>query len=241
MTALPVDAPAVALRRIGRIYPGPPQVRAVYDADLVVRRGEYVAVTGRSGSGKTTLLNLIGLLDRPTEGIYELDGTDVGDLSEAERTAIRGQRIGFVFQEFYLLPYRTAAENVMLALLYGGVEGRAKRHALASDALARVKLAHRASAQPNQLSGGERQRVAIARALVNRPALLLCDEPTGNLDSATAQEILGLIDELHAAGQTVIVITHDAAVAQRAQRTVAILDGRLRTVTPGTEPGKGET
>jgi putative ABC transport system ATP-binding protein len=242
MTTNPSGATTVALRAVGRTYPGPPQVRALEEVDLVIGRGEYLAITGPSGSGKTTLLNLIGLLDRPTEGVYELDGTDVGDLSEAERTAIRGQRIGFVFQEFHLLPYRTAAENVMLALLYGGVEGRAHRHALASQALARVKLAGRASALPNTLSGGERQRVAIARALVNRPALLLCDEPTGNLDSATAQQILWLIDELHSDGQTVVVITHDAAVAQRAQRTVAILDGQLREAVPlGTEPKEEET
>jgi putative ABC transport system ATP-binding protein len=153
-------------------------------------------------------------------------------LTDAERTAVRGQRIGFVFQEFHLLPYRTAAENVTLALMYAGQRGRLARRALTIDALLRVGLAHRTDALPTTLSGGERQRVAIARALVNRPSLLLCDEPTGNLDSATAESILCLLDSLHSEGQTVIVITHDTAVAGRAQRTVAILDGELKDVTP---------
>jgi putative ABC transport system ATP-binding protein len=234
--SLTASIPAVVLRGAGRTYPGPPPVTALRDIDLVVGRGEYLAVTGPSGSGKTTLLNLLGLLDRPTSGAYELDGADVAELGEGERTAIRGQRIGFVFQEFHLLPYRTAAENVVLALLYRGVEGRARRRAMAEEVLARVGLAERISALPSTMSGGERQRVAIARALVNRPALLLCDEPTGNLDSATALDLLGLIDELHAGGQTVVTVTHDAAVARRAQRRVVMLDGRLREVDSRNSP-----
>ena len=225
--------PAVELRKVTRIYPGPPQVVALRDIDLTVRRGEYLAVTGPSGAGKTTLLNLLGLLDRPTSGIYALDGIDVAGLAEVERTAVRGQRIGFVFQQFHLLQYRTAAENVALALMYGGSRDRATRWAAARQALARVGLSSRADAMPTMLSGGEQQRVAIARALVNRPALVLCDELTGNLDSETAAGILRLIDELHGAGQTVIVITHDPAVARRAQRRVAILDGRLHEIPAG--------
>jgi putative ABC transport system ATP-binding protein len=233
------------MRQVGRTYPGPPAVSAVTAVDLVVRRGEYLAITGPSGSGKSTLLNVLGLLDRLTAGYYELDGVDVASLSQAELAALRGQRIGFVFQEFHLLPYRTATENVMLALVYGQHRRHRQRWALAVAALDRVGLRNRANALPSQLSGGERQRVAIARALVNWPSLLLCDEPTGNLDSATAQAILGLIDELHTAGQTVLVVTHDPVVAARAQRRVAMLDGRLHedpadpaTVwrRPGSEP-----
>ncbi|MFD0630370.1 ABC transporter ATP-binding protein [Catenulispora yoronensis] len=205
-------------------YPGPPPVRALRPADLAVARGEYVTVVGPSGSGKSTFLNVVGLLDRPTEGTYELDGIDVSTLRESERTALRGKRIGFVFQSFHLLPYRTATENVLLAQLYNGTR-RALRRPAAREALARVGLGHRRDAVPTHMSGGERQRVAIARALVNRPSLLLCDEPTGNLDTATASGVMQLLDELHAAGLTIVVITHDEAVARRGQRTVTIRDG----------------
>jgi len=229
--------PAIVMREVGRTYPGPPSVSAVRGVDLVVRRGEYLAITGPSGSGKSTLLNLLGLLDRPSTGSYELAGADVARLSEAELAALRGQRIGFVFQEFHLLPYRTAAENVMVALVYGQHRSYRHRWLLAITALQRVGLGHRADALPSQLSGGERQRVAIARALVNRPRLLLCDEPTGNLDSATAQAILALIEELHGAGQTVLVVTHDHAVAGRAQRRVIMLDGRLEEVPAAPAAG----
>ncbi|GAA4235415.1 ABC transporter ATP-binding protein [Actinomadura meridiana] len=218
--------PAILLRGVGRTYPGPPPVTALHDVNLTVARGEYVVIVGPSGSGKSTLLNLLGLLDRPTDGSYGLDGLDVAELRDAERAAVRGQRIGFVFQSFHLLPHRSALENVLLAQLYGGTP-RARRLDAARSALRQVGLEHRTDAPPTTLSGGERQRVAIARALVNRPRLLLCDEPTGNLDTATAATILGLLEDLHTAGQTVLTITHDPAVAGRAGRVVTIRDGRL--------------
>jgi putative ABC transport system ATP-binding protein len=219
--------PVIRLRGIALTYPGPPPVRALQPCDFQVAAGEHVVVVGPSGSGKSTLLNVAGLLDRPTQGVYELDGIDTGSLADRDRTALRGQRIGFVFQSFHLLPYRSAEDNVQLALLYNHCP-RADRHRLAREALERVGLAHRVHALPGTMSGGEQQRVAIARALVTRPSLLLCDEPSGNLDSATTASVLALIDELHADGLTVVVITHDPRVAARAQRTVAIKDGVLR-------------
>jgi putative ABC transport system ATP-binding protein len=198
-------------------------------------------VVGPSGSGKSTLLNLLGLLDRPTAGCYELDGVDTATLNEAERAAVRGQKIGFVFQAFHLLPYRSAEENVMLAQLYVPAAGPDRRPA-AQRVLHLVGLSHRMEATPTTLSGGERQRVAIARALVNRPSLLLCDEPTGNLDSNTADRILDLLDELHRSGQTLVVITHDDNVAHRAQRIVTIRDGRLSEAVKGNvDSGVGES
>ncbi|MFI6522904.1 ABC transporter ATP-binding protein [Spirillospora sp. NPDC050679] len=221
--------PVIRFRGVSVTYPGPPPVHALRPADLTVARGEYVTVVGPSGSGKSTFLNIAGLLDRPTGGVYELDGMDVAALSEAERTAVRGRRIGFVFQSFHLLPHRTATDNVVLAQLYNGVP-RAERRPAARETLRRVGLGHRLDALPSRMSGGERQRVAIARALVNRPSLLLCDEPTGNLDSTTAAEVLALLAELHAAGLTVIVITHAAEVAARARRTVTIRDGVLHSL-----------
>jgi putative ABC transport system ATP-binding protein len=207
-------------------YPGPPPVPALRPTDLSVHHGEYVTVVGPSGSGKSTLLNVLGLLDRPTQGSFDLDGVEVSRLKESDRTALRGRRIGFVFQSFHLLPYRSATENVAMAQLYGGVRRR-DRIPPARAALSRVGLHHRLDALPSTMSGGERQRVAIARALVHRPRLLLCDEPTGNLDTATAAGILGLLDDLHADGITLIVITHDPQVAARGQRTLTIRDGVL--------------
>jgi putative ABC transport system ATP-binding protein len=216
----------LALDKVGLTYAGPPPVRALQGVDLRVRRGEYLAVVGPSGSGKSTFLNLIGLLDAPTEGSYSFEGVDVGALSDRRRTALRGSAIGFVFQSFHLLPHRTAVENVALALLYNG-SPRTGRTDRAMKALDDVGLSQRATALSAHLSGGERQRVAIARALVNSPRLLLCDEPTGNLDSKNAAEVLSLIQGLHAQGQTVVLITHDPSVADRAQRRVQIQDGRL--------------
>ncbi|MFF5936898.1 ABC transporter ATP-binding protein [Streptomyces sp. NPDC012508] len=213
-------------RQVGLTYPGPPPVDALRPCDLTVRRGEFVAVVGPSGSGKSTFLNIAGLLDAPTTGTYLLDGIDTGTLRDADRTALRGRRIGFVFQSFHLLPQRSALENVTLALVYNGAPRR-ERAARAREALEQVGLVHRVDTLPTRLSGGERQRVAVARALVTRPSLLLCDEPTGNLDTANADAVLALLEKLHADGMTVLVITHDPAVAARAKRTVTIRDGRL--------------
>ncbi|WP_069625702.1 ABC transporter ATP-binding protein [Streptomyces niveus] len=218
--------PVVELRGVGLTYPGPPPVEALRPCELTVRRGDFVTVTGPSGAGKSTFLNLVGLLDTQTCGTYLLDGLDTGALGDVDRTALRGRRIGFVFQSFHLLNYRTAVENVALALVYRKMK-RVRRVASAREALARVGLEHRMDALPSTLSGGERQRVAIARALVGEPSLLLCDEPTGNLDTATASSILSLLDELNGAGLTLVVITHDAAVARRGGRTLEIRDGRM--------------
>ncbi|MFG2822540.1 ABC transporter ATP-binding protein [Kitasatospora sp. NPDC048365] len=222
--------PVVEFRQAGLTYPGPPPVTALRPCDLTVDRGEYVTVVGPSGSGKSSFLNLAGLLDAPTTGRYLFDGVDTAQLPDRERTALRGRRIGFVFQSFHLLPHRTAAENVALAMLYVSPSGRraaAARRERAEEALVEVGLGHRLRTTTDRLSGGERQRVAIARALVNRPALILCDEPTGNLDSATAESVLTLLDGLHADGLTVVLITHDPQVAARGRRTVAIRDGEL--------------
>jgi putative ABC transport system ATP-binding protein len=221
--------PVIELRGLARTYAGPPPVPALRPADLVIEPGDYVAVTGPSGSGKSTLLHLLGLLDSPTQGSYLLDGLDTSALSDRDRSALRGSRIGFVFQAFHLLPYRTALENVMLAQLYNQT-ARGARVRAAVDALDAVSLGHRLEALPTTLSGGECQRVAIARALVNRPSLLLCDEPTGNLDSWNAAALMALLDHLNAAGFTIVVITHDASVAAHAGRTIAISDGVLAEV-----------
>ena len=219
--------PVLEMRGAARTYPGPPPVVALRPTDLTVRAGEHVAIIGPSGSGKSTLLNLLGLLDRPTEGRLFLDGIDTATLNERDRTALRGRRIGFVFQAFHLMPHRSTVENVMLAQLYTDRRPKNERRADAVKALTKVGLGHRLGASPSTLSGGERQRVAIARALVNRPALLLADEPTGNLDSQTAATVLDLLAGLVADGLTLLVITHDPSVADRAHRTVAIHDGVL--------------
>ncbi|MFD7555478.1 ABC transporter ATP-binding protein [Streptomyces sp. NPDC059835] len=220
------EPPVIALSGVGRTHPGRPPVVALHPSDLTVHRGEYLAVTGPSGSGKSTLLYLLGLLDTPTRGRYELDGIDTGTLHDRDRSTLRGRRIGFVFQSFHLLPHRTAEENVALAQIYNRTPARSRR-AAALTALRQVGLGHRTDAMPGTMSGGERQRVAIARALVNRPSLLLCDEPTGNLDSANAEAVLTQFDELHAQGFTLVVITHDPSVAARAGRRVDIRDGVL--------------
>jgi putative ABC transport system ATP-binding protein len=218
--------PVIRLSSVAYTYRGPPPVYALKPTDLVIYRGEHVAITGPSGSGKSTLLNLLGLLDKPTQGTIEIDGIDVGAAPERDRAAVRAHRIGFVFQEFHLLSYRTSLENVMLAQIYAD-EARRHRRAAAMAGLAQVGLADRAHALPTALSGGERQRVAIARALVNHPSLLMCDEPTGNLDTVTTLELTDLLESLHREGTTLLVITHNPAVAGRAQRQIAIRDGQL--------------
>ena len=222
----PAVEPVIRLSSVAYTYRGPPPVRALKPTNLAIYRGEHVAITGPSGSGKSTLLNLLGLLDKPTHGTLEIDGIDVGAAPERERAAVRAHRIGFVFQSFHLLPYRTSIENVMLAQVYAD-QPRRRRRAAAMAALAQVGLADRADALPTALSGGERQRVAIARALVNHPSLLMCDEPTGNLDTATTNELTDLLESLHREGATLVVITHNPAVAGRAQRQIAIRDGQL--------------
>jgi putative ABC transport system ATP-binding protein len=201
-------------------------VRALRGVDLAIDAGEWVAVMGPSGAGKTTLLEIVGCLSRPSAGRYRLGGRAVDALDADGLARVRGEEIGFVFQSFNLLPRLSAVENVELPLVYRGVARRERRRR-AEESLARVGLGERASHRPDALSGGERQRVAIARALVNRPRLLLADEPTGNLDSATSDEILALIAALHAEGNTVVLVTHDAAIGARARRLVTIRDGRV--------------
>ncbi|RSM97641.1 macrolide ABC transporter ATP-binding protein [Nonomuraea sp. WAC 01424] len=218
--------PVILLSGLTKEFPADPPVRALSAVDLRVERSDYVAVVGPSGSGKSTLLNTLGLLDRPTGGSYRLDGIETTTLKDGVRTAVRGSRIGFVFQSFHLLPHRTVLENVMLAEVYGAAP-RAGRRERAMRALERVRLSHRTGFLPGRLSGGERQRAAIARALLGGPSLLLCDEPTGNLDSRNTDAVLDLFAELRAQGMTIVVITHETEVSDRAGRRVRITDGVL--------------
>ena len=206
---------------------GEEPIHAVADVSLRIERGEWWSITGASGSGKSTLLNLIGCLDRPTQGSYRFDGVDVASLSDARRAGLRAYRLGFVFQSFHLLSTRTATENVMVADLYRRGPRRDRR-ARAHEALVRVGLGARLDSSVTRLSGGERQRVAIARALLGRPELLLCDEPTGNLDSSTTAEVMDLLEELHADGQTLLVVSHEADVARRSDTVAVMRDGALR-------------
>jgi putative ABC transport system ATP-binding protein len=224
-----VTAPIVELRDVTRSFPGPPEVQALKGVSLSLEQGEYVSLVGSSGSGKSTMLNILGLLDRPTVGEYRLAGALTGALSDDERAAVRAQFIGFVFQAFHLMPRRTVLDNVLMPMLYSGVP-RAEREEKARTALDRVGLGHRVSFLPGTLSGGERQRVAVARAVVSSPRLLLADEPTGSLDQRTSGEVMSLFEELHADGLTLVVITHDNAVAARAPRSIRISDGRLSEV-----------
>ena len=216
----------IELRGVGKRFNGELQVDALRDVNLTVRTGDWVAIVGPSGSGKSTLLNVIGCLDRHSSGCYRFAGTDVSELKDRQRAGLRARSIGFVFQSFHLLAHRNVTENVMLAEVYrrGSFRGRAVR---AEAALEQVGLADRADFLPTRLSGGERQRVAIARALLGSPQLLLCDEPTGNLDTANTANVLELFEKLNAAGMTIVTITHDDEVARRAKRQARITDGLL--------------
>ncbi|HEX8626626.1 MAG TPA: ABC transporter ATP-binding protein [Catenuloplanes sp.] len=219
-----MSGPLVRLQRVTRHYGNE---RAALDhVDLDIRGGDWLAIVGRSGSGKSTLLNILGLLDRPDTGRYELLGTDISRSPEAQLCALRAHHFGFVFQAFHLIEHRTVAENVALGAVYVGWS-RKRREARAAAVMDRLGLSHRATARPNTLSGGERQRVAIARALMGEPRLLLCDEPTGNLDSENAANVMSVLADLHADGITVVVVTHDAEVAATAGRVIRLRDGRV--------------
>ena len=215
----------ILLREITRDFKlGGQTVHVLKGIDLDIQRGEYVALMGPSGSGKSTLMNLLGCLDTPTSGTYVLADRDVSRMAEKELAEVRNQEIGFVFQTFNLIPRQTALDNVALPLVYAGI-GKEERLERAAEVLRSVGLGDRMHHQPNQLSGGQRQRVAIARALVNKPSLILADEPTGNLDSTTSDEILRLFDEIHAAGNTLVVVTHEEEVARHAKRVIRLRDG----------------
>ncbi len=217
----------ILLDTITKVYDtGVTAVKALDGVSLCVERGELVAIVGRSGSGKSTLMNILGCLDTPTDGHYYLDGRDVSQLPEQELSAVRARTIGFVFQKFHLLPELTALENVELPLIYRGLSPASRRQ-LASDSLARVGLSERLHHRPSQLSGGQQQRVAIARAIAAKPPLILADEPTGNLDSASGQTVMALLRQLHVDGHTVVIITHDPSVAATAERVLTMRDGRI--------------
>jgi putative ABC transport system ATP-binding protein len=218
--------PVLELEDVTKTYPAEPPVNALAGVSFTVHRGELVAIVGPSGSGKSTLLHLMGTLDLPTSGTVRLTGLDVAEMSDRELSALRATRIGFVFQQFFLAEHATVLENVADGLLYTGASASVRRER-AAEALGKVGLAHRAGFRPTQLSGGERQRVAIARALVGEPAIVLADEPTGNLDSATGAAIVALLETLHAGGATIVVITHDRDLAARLPRQVEMLDGRI--------------
>jgi len=223
------EPPVIQLQNVYRTYEMGDQVLNALDGvDLDIFRNEYVAIVGASGSGKSTMMNIIGCLDRVTQGEYLLNDRNVGEMSEAELAKARNREIGFVFQSFNLLTRASALKNVMQPLVYRGIP-RSERKRLASEALANVGLGDRLESRPNQMSGGQRQRVAIARALIGNPAILLADEPTGNLDSKTSQEIMALIDQLHKKGQTIIMVTHEPDIAAHCERVIRLTDGKVES------------
>ena len=225
----------IEIQNLKRHYTmGDTTVRAVDGVSFEILKGEYVAIVGGSGSGKTTLMNMLGCLAQPSEGSYKLDGHMVADLNDDELSAVRSEEIGFVFQNFQLLPRASAIKNVALPLVYQGVS-RSERRKRAAEALSKVGLGDRMSHRPNELSGGQRQRVAIARALVTSPSLILADEPTGNLDSATAKDILALFSRLHEQGNTLIIVTHEPAIAAQCPRAIRMRDGIVEADGPGAD------
>ncbi len=229
------EVPVLDVDNVTKSYPGEPPVRALREVNLAIGQGELVGIVGPSGSGKTTLLQLMGTLDRPTSGRVRITGLDVATMADEDVAYLRATRIGFVFQQFFLAEHATVLDNVADGLLYTGTPLDQRRQR-AVEALELVGLSERPKARPTQLSGGQRQRVAIARALVGQPAIVLADEPTGNLDQATGESILVLIDQLHQAGSTIVVITHDRAIAERMRRRVEILDGQI---VADSEPASG--
>ncbi|MDD3428771.1 MAG: ABC transporter ATP-binding protein [Oscillospiraceae bacterium] len=221
--------PIIEIKDMYKIYnPGENEVRALNGVSLTVNQGEFVAIIGHSGSGKSTFMNMLGCLDVPTEGTYLLNGQDVSDMTDDEQSEIRNREIGFIFQSFNLIQSLTALENVELPLIYRGL-GATQRREMALAALERVGIAHRKGHKPSELSGGQQQRVAVARALAAAPPVILADEPTGNLDTKSTKDVLAIIKELHQAGNTVVLITHDDDVARQAQRIVRITDGRIES------------
>ena len=232
----------ISLQNIAKVYSmGPVEVRALDDVSFDISDGDYVSIMGPSGSGKSTLMHIVGCLDRPSSGRYSLQGEDVSTLDDTELAHVRNKRIGFVFQQFNLLPRETVLGNVEIPLMYAGLGGRERRR-IAAAALARVGLADRMHHRPAEISGGQKQRVASARALVNSPSLILADEPTGNLDSRTGGEILAILDKLNAEGCTIVLVTHDRSVAERARRIVQLRDGaveRIEDLGVGRSAGRG--
>jgi putative ABC transport system ATP-binding protein len=232
---MPGFDPMIELQQISRVFQvGGEEVRALDDVNLTIRAGEYLSLMGPSGSGKSTLLNIVGLLDRPSSGRYVLDGRDTTLLDEHEQAAVRGRKVGFVFQSFHLVPRLSAFENVELPLLLAGVAATQRRERV-DAALAAMGLADRANHRPDQLSGGQRQRIAIARATIMRPAVLLADEPTGNLDSTSGSEVIAVLEQLCVEGLTLVVVTHDADVGRRASRRLRMVDGRIVADTSGRQ------